>query len=236
MTTTMEVGHQSLKNPEPLKKSEGVSRSPAMRKGSRGKVAARRGEEGYMLVALLGLMTILALMLIAAAPNVQKQAQREREKEAIFRGEEIVQAIRLFVRANNGQLPTSMDQLLEGISRGTQRVQILRPAAARDPLTGKEWRLIRPGTQTLLDFQRRVTLYAEGNLPPTTEPALAHFAAPVVAINNLGTSAPTSADDSDDDSGVGPFIGVASRSRNESVIRYYGIEHHNQWVFTPLFR
>lgn len=233
---TKEIIHQSLKNPEPLKKSEGVSVSPAVRKAARGRVAARRGEEGYMLVALLGLMTILALMMIAAAPNVQKQAQREREKEAIFRGEEVVQAIRLFVRANNGQLPTSMDQLLEGIPRGTQRVQILRPAAARDPLTNDEWRLIRPGTQALLDFQRRVTLYADGNLPPTTEPSLARHAAPVVAINNLGASAPTSADDSDDDGGTGPFIGVASRSRNESVIRYYGIDHHNHWVFTPLFR
>jgi type II secretory pathway pseudopilin PulG len=233
---TKEIIHQSLKNPEPLKKSEGVSRSPVMRKAARGKVAARHGEEGYMLVALLGLMTILALMMIAAAPNVQKQAQREREKEAIFRGEEVVQAIRLYVRANNGQLPTTMDQLLEGIPRGTQRVQILRPAAARDPLTGEEWRLIRPGTQALLDFQRRVTLYADGNLPPTTEPSLARFAAPVIAINNLGSSAPSDDDSSDDDSGTGPFIGVASRSRNESVIRYYGIDHHNQWVFTPLFR
>lgn len=189
-----------------------------------------------MLVALLGLMTILALMLIAAAPNVQKQAQREREKEAIFRGEEVVQAIRLFVRANNGQLPTSMEQLLEGVPRGTQKVQILRPAAARDPLTNDEWRLIRPGTQALLDFQRRVTLYADGNLPPTTEASLARFAAPVIAINNLGVSTPVDDNSSDDDSGTGPFIGVASRSRNESVIRYYGIDHHNQWVFTPLFR
>lgn len=236
MTKTIEIIHQSLQNPEPHEKGEGASRSHAMLKGMRGKAASRRGEEGYMLVGLLGMMTILALMMTAAAPNVRKQSQREREKEAIFRGEEVVQAIRLFVRANNGQLPTSMDQLLEGVPRGTQRIQILRPAAARDPLTGEEWRLIRPGTQTLLDFQRRVTLYAEGNLPPTTEPALAQYVVPVLAINNLGSSTSTSADDSDDDSGTGPFIGVASRSRNESVIRYYGIDHHNQWVFTPLFR
>lgn len=236
MTMTTEENNQSLKNPEPVTKRECVSRLPAaVREGARGR-AARRGEQGYMLVALLGLMTILALMMIAAAPNVQKMTQREREKEAIFRGEEVVQAIRLYVRANNGQLPTSMDQLLEGIPRGTQRVQILRPAAARDPLTNDEWRLIRPRTQALFNFQRLVTQYADGNLPPTNEAALAQYVLPVVALNNLGSSDSTAADDSDSDSGTGPFIGVASRSKNESVIRYYGIDHHNQWVFTPLFR
>jgi hypothetical protein len=33
-----------------------------------------------------------------------------------------------------------------------------------------------------------------------------------------------------------PFIGVASQSRSKSVIAYYGIEKHSNWVFTPLFR
>jgi hypothetical protein len=39
-----------------------------------------------------------------------------------------------------------------------------------------------------------------------------------------------------DETATGPFIGVASKSRRESMISYYGIDHHNEWVFTPLFR
>ncbi|HEX8142257.1 MAG TPA: hypothetical protein VF553_06640 [Pyrinomonadaceae bacterium] len=196
----------------------------------------RRGEEGYMLVALLALMTIMALMLVAAAPNIRQQSQREREIEAIFRGEEVAQAIRLYVRANGGRLPTSMEQLLEGIPRGTQKVQILRPAAARDPLTNDEWRLVRPGTPKILEFQRKVMLYAGGNIPPTREPMLQQYVVQMTNLINTGSNDSSATDDDDSDNGIGPFIGVTSRSRNDSVINYYGISRHNQWVFTPLFR
>jgi type II secretory pathway pseudopilin PulG len=211
-----------------------TQKSPRRKRG-RGN-ARRRGEEGYMLVALLALMSLMALMLVAVAPNVRQQAQRERELEAIFRGEEVAQAIRLYTRASGGRLPTSMDQLLEGIPRGTQKIQILRPAAARDPLTNDEWRLVRPGTMTLLDFQRQVMLYAGGNVPPTREPSFQQYSAQMASLVNTGSSesAPSATDDSD--SGTGPFIGVTSRSKSESIITYYGINRHNQWVFTPLFR
>ncbi len=48
---------------------------------------SRSSEAGYTLVALLALMTLLALFATAAAPSIRQQAQREREKETIFRGE-----------------------------------------------------------------------------------------------------------------------------------------------------
>ena len=96
-------------------------------------------ESGYTLVALLLMMSLLALFAAAAAPNVRQQAQREREKETIFRGEQVADAIRAYYRSHGAQgvnsLPTSMDQLLEGIPRGTKKLQILRPEAARDPLS-----------------------------------------------------------------------------------------------------
>jgi type II secretory pathway pseudopilin PulG len=192
-----------------------------------------------MLVALLALMTIIALMLIAAAPNVRQQSQREREIEAIFRGEEVAQAIRLYARFSGGQLPTSMDQLLEGVPRGTQKVQILRPAAARDPLTNEDWRLVRPGTPTILEFQRKVMLYTNGNIPPTREPTLQRYVVQMTSLVNTGSdeSASSASDEGDSsDSSIGPFIGVTSRSKRDSVINYYGISRHDQWVFTPLFR
>src|SRR6185295_13338653 len=86
-------------------------------------VRVREPERGYTLVALLALMTILALFAMAAAPRIQQQAQREREKEAIFRGEQVADAIRDYylnrsamTRVQGDQaLPSSMDQLLEGV-------------------------------------------------------------------------------------------------------------------------
>src|SRR6478672_7702009 len=86
-------------------------------------VARRRSEGGYTLVALLALMTVLALFAMAVAPSVQQQSQREREQEAIFRGEQVADAIRQYYiyrsrlvgGANPQALPTSVDQLLEGV-------------------------------------------------------------------------------------------------------------------------
>ena len=86
-------------------------------------VASRRSEGGYTLVALLAMMTVLALFAMAVAPSLQQQTQREKEKEAIFRGEQVADAIRLYYRSraatNRGvgdqALPRSMDDLLDGI-------------------------------------------------------------------------------------------------------------------------
>src|SRR5260221_7190319 len=105
-------------------------------------------------------MNLMALFALTAASNVKQQAQREREKEAIFRGEQVADAIRSYYRFKGGQgvnsLPTSMDQLLDGISvRGTKKLQILGVSASRDPLskTG-EWKLIDATSQ---DFARYVS-------------------------------------------------------------------------------
>ena len=202
-------------------------------------------EGGYTLVALLALMTVLAIFAAAAAPNIRRRAQRENEVEAIFRGEQLAEAIRAYYlhqQARLGQgpaaLPTSIDQLLEGIPSGTKKVQVLRPSAARDPLTTEgEWRLVRPSSSDLSAFQQSLMLFAENVAPATNDPQLqqiARLAAPPVlptlGIASLGSPS------IDDGNSTGPFIGVSSRSRNSSMITYYGIGHHNEWIFTPLFR
>lgn len=205
----------------------------------------RRDEAGYTLVALLAVMTILALFAMAAAPNLRQQAEREREIETIFRGEQVAEAIRIYysyqqTRVGSGPnaLPTSIDQLLEGIPRGTQKVQILRASAARDPLSDSgEWRLIQPRSSGLADFQRSLILFAGNVRPPTNDRQLQALEAlippPVLPISGLPT---TTGSSSDDDDASGPFIGAASRNKNKSIIYYYGIDRHDGWIFTPLFR
>jgi type II secretory pathway pseudopilin PulG len=214
-------------------------------------VEARRSEAGYTLVALLAMMTVLALFAMAVAPSAQQQATREREQEAIFRGEQVADAIRDYYRyrstitrgGGDQALPTSMDQLLDGIpvQGGSKNRQILRASAARDPLTLEgEWRFVLPRTEALIDFQQAVMFYAGNQLPPTRDPQIAQlqqFAVPqITSIANFGSAASKSASSSIDDNATGPFVGVASRSHRESVLTYYGIERHDQWIFTPLFR
>jgi type II secretory pathway pseudopilin PulG len=209
-------------------------------------VFKRRREDGYTLVALLALMTVLALFALAAAPGIRQQSLREREVEAIFRGEEVADAIRIYyshqVRTRNlngdAALPTSIDQLLEGIPSGTKKVQILRASAARDPLSDHgEWNLVRPRSGQLADFTRSLMLFAENVRPPTNDPQLKQvellMAPAVMPTNDLDSTGPTS---SGDGASSGPFIGVVSDSKNKSLINYYGIDRHDGWIFTPLFR
>ena len=208
--------------------------------------SAATGEAGYTLVALLALMTLVALFAMAAAPNILQQSQREHEKEAIFRGEEVADAIRNYyklrgVRGDAG-LPTSIDQLMEGVQipNRTKKLQVLRASAARDPLTSSgEWRLVGPRTQRLVDFERAVIVYTGGILPTPQDAQIAELqrnTAPVLGgLINTGTPLSTSSD-ADDTTSTGPFVGVSSSSKRNAVITYYGIDPHNQWIFTPLFR
>ena len=189
-------------------------------------------------MALLAVMTIIALLLVSAAPSVRQQTQRALEEEAIWRGEQVAEAIRLFAQAHGGQLPTSMEQLLEGNPRGAKNVQILRPEAARDPLSSTgEWRLIPPNDPALIRFQVAVTTYAGGRTPPTRDPLISRlYQVRVSNILDTGTTDAAPGGSDDTANATGPFIGVASRSRRDSIITYYGIERHDQWIFTPLFR
>jgi type II secretory pathway pseudopilin PulG len=228
--------------------SASIGSAPASRAGL---AAERRSEAGYTLVALLALMTVLATFAMAVAPSVQQQALREREKEAIFRGEQIAEAIRMYYRYRSGvlqqrgdaALPSSMEQLLEGVPvpGGTKKLQILRPSAARDPLTIEgEWRFIRPRGEALIDFQQSVMFYAGNVLPQPRDPQIAQlqqFAVPpIVPLTNLGGERPRPSSTAANEDSSGPFVGVASRSERASVLTFYGIEQHNQWIFTPLFR
>ncbi len=204
-----------------------------------------REEGGYALVALLAVMTVMALLAMAAAPNLRQQAVREREREAIFRGEQLAEAIRVYhlYQTRLGRppgiaaLPTSMDQLLEGVPSGTKKLQVLRPSAAIDPLSDTgEWRLIRPGGSEMADFVREVMVYSENIRPNTSDQQLKsqeQFMAPITFSGGTGPSGSAAVRD---DNYSGPFIGAASRSNNDSVIYYYGIARHDGWIFTPIFR
>jgi len=200
-------------------------------------------ERGYGMVALLMIMSLLILFALAAVPGVRQQSEREREKEAIFRGQQVADAIRLYYRYRGGQgvnsLPTSIDQLLEGIPRGTQKIQILRPEAAHDPLSSTgEWKLIGPTSQEFAGFVRALTIYT-GGVPPAPKGDMGGLAALIPQmVNVLDTGSTDKAPGGEDTSpnATGPFIGVASRSQRNSVVTYYGIDRHDGWVFTPLFR
>jgi len=199
-------------------------------------------QRGYALVSLLALMSLLALFALAVAPRVQQQTQREWEKEALFRGNQVGEAIRAYYRSRGAQgvnaLPTSMDQLLEGVQipGRTKRLQILRPSAARDPLSPDgEWRLIGPTSQDFRGFVQSLTLYS-GGVPPAPRQEFSGLASLIPRVSNVLDAENLSGLSSPSSDTSGPFIGVSSSSERDSVISFFGIERHDQWIFTPMFR
>jgi type II secretory pathway pseudopilin PulG len=206
----------------------------------------RQPERGYALIALLALMTLLMIAMMAAAPSIRQQSRRERELEAIARGEEVAEAIRMYITINpTHQPPNSMEELLEGVTPAgrTKKVKVLRASAARDPLSESgEWRTIKLRDEALVRFMRDISEYADGRTPTATnDPSLQTLSQQLPQLTGLvlglgSGSAEGSGGEDGSLSNSGPFIGVASRSRRESIITYYGIDRHDRWVFTPFYR
>ncbi|HLJ28076.1 MAG TPA: hypothetical protein VKY85_15300 [Candidatus Angelobacter sp.] len=97
------------------------------------------GERGYVLLAILLLMTLMVVALTIEAPRIAQQIKREKEEELIHRGNEYRNAIRKYFR-KFGRYPLSMDQL-----ETTNNMRFLRKRY-KDPFTGKDdWRLLHPG-------------------------------------------------------------------------------------------
>ncbi len=114
------------------------------RLSSKGVVADLRaeeqhGEQGFMLVGLIVAIFIVLLVLGIAAPRMAQELKRDREVEAVHRGNQYVRAIQLYYR-KSGSYPGSMDALAKGTPVKFLRQQYL------DPFTGKsDWRLIHVG-------------------------------------------------------------------------------------------
>jgi len=100
----------------------------------------RKSEQGYVLLAVMLLMTLIIIALAIEAPRLGQQIKREREEELIHRGQEYSRAIKKFYIASGGRYPTSLEQL-----ENTNNKRFLRKRY-KDPITGKDdWRIIHVG-------------------------------------------------------------------------------------------
>ncbi len=229
---------------ETIKKVASCQLSVVSCQKNNGQHTTDNGQKGMSLISIMAIMTLVSVALLAVAPSVQQNIQREKELEQIRRGEEVAVAIQRYVTFYQGaKLPESIDDLLEGLPVGTKKVQILRESAAIDPLSedGK-WKLVP--MNKLAGFARRVQNYNNGLLP-TSDNMPRNISDQVGAFitntkldseDNDITDAADGADDESFDTTDTPFIGVVSQSQSRSVVAYYGLENHSKWIFTPLFR
>ena len=176
-----------------------------IRKGQGG-----RGDHGYAMAALLVGLAVMAVLMSAAVPAWRTLAQREREEELVFRGEQYARAVMLFQRKFGGSLPPKLDVLLE---------QRFLRRKYRDPMTADG------------EFQLVYQVSAAGPLAPGTAGAATR---PGV-VPTPGRPAEVAAADArrtGPGTGMrGGVMGVVSRSKGQALRTYQGRSRYNEWQF-----
>ena len=99
---------------------------------------ARAKQRGYALLMAIFLVATMILLATVVTPSVLTEGRREREQEAIWRGNQYVRAIQLYYR-KNGRYPQTVDDLI----KGNLGVHFLRKAYT-DPMNSEDgsWRFI----------------------------------------------------------------------------------------------
>jgi type II secretory pathway pseudopilin PulG len=93
---------------------------------------ARRGEAGYAMAALLVAMALMAVMMSVAMPVWRHAAQREKEAELVWRGQQYDRALQLYRRKSGVPGAPNLDVLIQ---------QKFLRKKYKDPITGGDFDL-----------------------------------------------------------------------------------------------
>jgi len=102
----------------------------------------RSAERGYVMMTLLLTLALMIIMAAAIVPSITFEIKRDREEEMIHRGVQYSRAIRAYYK-KFGRYPVSLENL-----ENTNQQRFLRKRY-KDPLTGKEFRLLHFGEAKL---------------------------------------------------------------------------------------
>jgi type II secretory pathway pseudopilin PulG len=170
-----------------------------------------QGQHGYAMVALMVAMSIMAIMMTVALPTWHQMAQREKEAELIFRGQQYARAIGLFQKKSGpGVLPPNIDALVEG--------HYLRKKY-KDPITGGDFDVLLAGAPAA----------APGG--STANPTPQTGSGGRGGMSGTPAATPPSGFGQTASTGRGGVMGVASKSKDQSIRIYNGRTHYNEWQF-----
>ena len=142
-------------------------------------IAARRGfgprkagQQGYALLLVIFVATMLLIFATMAAPNIKTEGQREKEKEMIWRGRQYARGVKLYYR-KMGRFPTSLEDLTKP---KVGSLRFLRQAY-KDPTNTQDgsWRLIYvgPAGQLIGSLKPHPTNLQFGQVPRMGTPVAA---------------------------------------------------------------
>lgn len=184
----------------------------------------KSGERGYAMAALLVALAVMGVLASAAMPSWKQMAQREKEAELIFRGQQYARAIGLFQRrAGPGVNPPSLDVLVQ---------QKFLRKKYKDPITGGDFDLISPTTPMSIPTSQTPggqTGSGRATLPGTAATGRGGLSQPLASAGR-GTQ-PGGAPVGFGGTVAGGIVGVQSKSKAESIRIYNGRTHYNEWQF-----
>jgi type II secretory pathway pseudopilin PulG len=211
--------------------------------GLAGQAASKKNQQGYAMAALLVAMSIMAIMMTVVMPVWKQAAQREKEAELIFRGQQYAHAIGLFQKKFANAFPPNIDVLVE---------QRFLRKKFKDPITNDDFLLLPGGAGAAAPGTG-----APGSATPGAQPAggqpggqppgggsgTTTARQPSQAQGGRGgTGSPTQpggalrgvSDIGTPGAGGGTTAGVggvASKSKEQSIRLYNGRNHYNEWAF-----
>jgi type II secretory pathway pseudopilin PulG len=161
------------------------------------------------MAALLVSLAVMSVVMTAALPAWKHVAQREKEAELVFRGEQYARAVALYRTKNANAFPASIDILVQG--------KYLRKKYL-DPITNKEFEVIGAATAQLPPGgQPGGGREGPGRGRGGTQPPGAPIAQPPQGFTATAVS--------------GGIMGVRSKSQDTSIRIYKGQTRYDQWSF-----
>jgi type II secretory pathway pseudopilin PulG len=219
------------------------------RKTNKAQSAEKSSERGYALVGLMAVMMFGLILTTAAAPTLQREMQREKEEEMLWRGQQIVVAIDRYRAFRGGAFPTDLKELVEGVSDPTgAKIHLLRSSAICDPMTpckgegDTNWRTVNPGDPLAKELLEAIIISQEKNRLPINPQGIQELArvAQVGSVKLPGQAADTQLDGvigqpegGGDNTQGAPIIGVVSRKSGKMFRSYFGIEEYDHALFFP---
>jgi type II secretory pathway pseudopilin PulG len=188
-------------------------------------------ERGYAMAALLVSLAVMMVLMSVAMPVWKTQAQREKEAELIFRGEQIARGINLYMRKMGGaSYPPSLDVLVQG--------RFLRKKY-KDPMTENDTSLPmnQRGEWDIVNAAGGVP--GQGGASPQQPGGRGRGGAPATGLSappspRPGVGSPTGSPGPSlgGQTAVGGMMGVRSKSKESSFKIYKGTgTHYNEWLF-----
>jgi len=160
------------------------------------------------MAALIVGLAVMAVVMTAAMPVWRQLAQREKEEELVFRGEQYAHAIGMFQRRTANAYPPNLDVLVQ---------QKYLRRKYKDPITNDDF---VPLANTQSAGQR--------GAQPGGQPG----AVPNPARGGAGQAPQVGGTGAGPGGGpVGGIIGVTSKSTESSIRLYKGRSHYNEWAF-----